>query len=1205
MSKRELMKFKTNRNRSDSRSDDWIFSLQIPIGSGAENDTNNSMMIHSLSSQDGAWSAPMMEGLPMQRQGTSDTESTSDIGVAAAADEFDGPPSPKESDSLVETRQMTATDTQNAANMSPAAYTSTGWSFASPYWTLESDVLLSVTYFPAWQALAEFTKRSCACCYSKSSICCGSCCGAAEEIVDYVCRKYTTRDVLAVQVVTDYPEISDMGSCSALKVYLPNLPLLDDDQTRVPPHLAAAWQQAKERMSANAASRTNQTTTTASLDDDVSGVSDIDDDTLSSAICLVFALPKIKDNDPPLLWRVEFPALQDYALESLTVLDGYLSTKPAPNNLLQATVVDATHIYINGYQSWSFAGSIPRGHPQPTSALPNVFSRAFNYGASCPPNAPIVSDDLFSATVLPVRPPFTQFYQSEFFTCITSDVPVPKKREFRTMVQETLKTQSLQTIKETLSQANLGTIRGSFSRANHPASMSRLPSQDENLTTDFTTKTTASTKADNSVPYQQLDETGGPALLLGWLSNRRHFGVIAVDQELERLQMHLSGHGQVFLADDDSSARHCTDWAYAQLVAPHSYDEEPMVHYLQHVAAHNAARPLQNGSLLTGWCSWYFAYERISAQMLRDNFSKMAGLRTTVPTNVSVVDDGYMTAWGDWDSIKLKEFPQGMEAVSRDISRFGMRPGVWMAPFAADKHSKLAKNHPDWIIRNHAGAPANSSNCGKWFYGLDATNPAVRHHVHTSVQRAVKQWGFNVLKIDFLYAACLEGNGKYDPSMSRAEAMDLALQTIRHAAGPDVYLIGCGCPIATGIGFVDAMRVSADTGPTWYPARPLPYWDNGTLPSLRAMLRNSVARAPLGHRWWHNDPDCLMFGEHTRLSDDEVASAASVVAMTCGMLLLSDDLPKVPDHRMRILSKIFPLTGVTAVVLDLHSTNGGIPSLLRLWCTDKYGVLDRFRNDEYVVSVPAGERDYNAAATYFARQASFYPNGTTAATAPIERKRSCLHVTSGLGSWTVVSISNWLDRPDVIHIPPFALLPPPAHGWGTSEDSEDTQLAEHGYHVFAFWSSKYSWLPQMKISGDGQIRSSDQTISKYLNAHATEIFHIKPVSPEWPQYIGSDFHFSCGQELVLFKPSNNRLHLRISTELQRSGRIFVFVPRVHIDKNVRVLLAGEPGRWNTVGNTPKSNMQGHPHSLLGRIISIMVTVRADNSPKDGHVDLEF
>jgi len=73
-----------------------------------------------------------------------------------------------------------------------------------------------------------------------------------------------------------------------------------------------------------------------------------------------------------------------------------------------------------------------------------------------------------------------------------------------------------------------------------------------------------------------------------------------------------------------------------------------------------------------------------------------------------------------------------------------------------------------------------------------------------------------VLKIDFLYAACLEGNGIFDLSMSPAQAMDLALQTIRDAAGPHTFLIGCGCPLSSGIGFMDAMRVSADTGHSWY-----------------------------------------------------------------------------------------------------------------------------------------------------------------------------------------------------------------------------------------------------------------------------------------------------------------------------------------------------------------------------------------------------
>jgi hypothetical protein len=257
-----------------------------------------------------------------------------------------------------------------------------------------------------------------------------------------------------------------------------------------------------------------------------------------------------------------------------------------------------------------------------------------------------------------------------------------------------------------------------------------------------------------------------------------------------------------------------------------------------------------------------------------------------------------------------------------------------------------------------------------------------------------------------------------------------------------------------------------------------------------------------------------------------------------------------------------------------------------------------------VQAVPHTERDFNAAATFFAREASYKPNTTPSA--PQERMRSCIHVTTGLGTWTVVSISNWLDRPDVVHIPPFALLPPPSHGWAAGDESEETQLSEHGYHIFAFWSSKYSWLPRMKVSSDGQLHNSDhQTVSKYLNAHATEIFHVKPVTPDAPQYIGSDFHFSCGQELVLFQPSSSGLRLQVNTELQRSGRVFLFIPRVNLESNLKIQVAGAPGRWSTVGNTPKATNANNNASLLGRIVSIMVTVRADKSPKDGVIDIHF
>jgi hypothetical protein len=42
--------------------------------------------------------------------------------------------------------------------------------------------------------------------------------------------------------------------------------------------------------------------------------------------------------------------------------------------------------------------------------------------------------------------------------------------------------------------------------------------------------------------------------------------------------------------------------------------------------------------------------------------------------------------------------------------------------------------------------------------------------------------------------------------------MTLALQTLRDAAGEDVFIIGCGCPIGPGVGIVDGMRVSEILG---------------------------------------------------------------------------------------------------------------------------------------------------------------------------------------------------------------------------------------------------------------------------------------------------------------------------------------------------------------------------------------------------------
>lgn len=955
--------------------------------------------------------------------------------------------------STTEHQENDALDDDERQGLITATTRSCCWKLESPYWSVECKQLFSITYAPAWQTMPEHTIST------RSTSPCGATCCCPDHSDDD--DKYTTDvfgvpDIISVEPMT----ITVHGDDPLPGLRITCRPLELEGDFQVPTYLQSAWRQHQNRASSNHRS----------------------EDVLSGPvveICLATT------TDAPLLSRVTIPPNPDFpiAIRTITLFDGTLQTAASTDR--GGDNDQPTHIFINGYQSWSFAGSVPRGDPQPKSRLCDVFSKAFNNGATLPPHMN--------------RKKKKPHYQSDFFTCISSDGTLEQRR--------------------------------------------------------------------CAIP--ELDETGGPALVLGWLTQRHQFGLITANANLDTLQTHCSLDDQWLLPHRLLQ----TDWSYTQLLHPHSYDEEPMADYLQAVAASNAARVFDT-SLLTGWCSWYVFYENITAARLRDNVARLVASRQQIPTNVVVVDDGYMTAWGDWHVLQPGRFTD-MAAVARDVAAQGMRPGVWLAPFAADKKSRLALAHPEWVIRNNAGQPANSSHCGKFFYGLDATHPGVLEHVRRTIRMATEEWGFTVLKIDFLYAACLEGNGKYDPTMSRAEAMHVALQTIREAAGPDVFLIGCGCPIASGIGFIDAMRISADTGPTWRPSFPLPKYDNGTLPSLRAMIRNSISRAPFGHRWWHNDPDCIMLGRHTRLSDEEVASAATVVAMTCGMLLLSDDLPKVSQRRLNIVSKIFPLTGITATVLDLHSTNDGLPSLLRLWCTDKYGLLESFHDS----NVAQDEEDHNLEATHFARESAKALDRTL-------RRRNCVHVAKGLGTWTVVSVSNWTDRTAVVRVPPPALLPPPKEGWGVHDDFECVN-SECGYHVFAFWSSQYKWLP--KVSHDDD--PNPETITRKLRAHESEIFHIKRVTANSPQYIGSDIHFTCGYEVRSFRYGDNQLSIVLRSNYDRQGFIFVYIPRVNVSEVVKVV-----NGFSIVGTVPVNG------KVVGRIIRIPVAL---HSRTGGNITIHY
>jgi alpha-galactosidase len=219
---------------------------------------------------------------------------------------------------------------------------------------------------------------------------------------------------------------------------------------------------------------------------------------------------------------------------------------------------------------------------------------------------------------------------------------------------------------------------------------------------------------------------------------------------------------------------------------------------------------------------------------------------------------------------------------------------------------------------------------------LDLSQAEVLEHVKDLIHTAVKKWGFSYLKLDFLYAAALKG--KYaDRTKTRAQILHNSLITIREAAGEDAILVGCGVPLGPSIGVFDAMRIGADVAPYWDPQlfsiRRGFHQETG-LPSVRNALNNVLSRSVFHNRWWINDPDCLIIRPDSSLTLAEVQTQATVIALSGGILMLSDDLPRIPEERLRMIDQLLPPIGRRPRVLDWFDSSP--PKMLRLDLNNRF-----------------------------------------------------------------------------------------------------------------------------------------------------------------------------------------------------------------------------------------------------------------------------
>ena len=259
------------------------------------------------------------------------------------------------------------------------------------------------------------------------------------------------------------------------------------------------------------------------------------------------------------------------------------------------------------------------------------------------------------------------------------------------------------------------------------------------------------------------------------------------------------------------------------------------------------------------WCSWYSLYKEISENNLLRILQEMDDL----PFDVFQIDDGWQKKIGDWEA--NDKFPSGMQFLANSIKSTGRKAGLWLAPLLVVPSSSTFLDHRDWLLHDEKGNLVHAGvNWSEELYALDTTHPQVLEWL-SGLMKKIREWGFDYVKLDFLYAGALPGTRFQN--IPREAAYRHGLENIRKALG-GAYLLTCGAPILPSLGLCDAIRIGPDVSDAWNLNLESRIMNNFAVPGIQNAIRTTL------NRLWlkpivNTDPDVVYFHSHNHSITDQ------------------------------------------------------------------------------------------------------------------------------------------------------------------------------------------------------------------------------------------------------------------------------------------------------------------------------------------------
>jgi alpha-galactosidase len=210
------------------------------------------------------------------------------------------------------------------------------------------------------------------------------------------------------------------------------------------------------------------------------------------------------------------------------------------------------------------------------------------------------------------------------------------------------------------------------------------------------------------------------------------------------------------------------------------------------------------------WCGWGFSFNVTSA-LMTGAIPKLKELGFDWAT----LDDRWFQNYGDWEP-RLDTFPgRGVQSMVQEFHKQGIKTQLWWYPLVAEdgmgkypSHqyvlSQVVRDHPDWLILNADGSHAKMF---RDLAGLCPAVPEVREYHRKLVQKFLRDWDFDGLKLDVIYSVppCYNPKHHHKSPEDSIAAIGEAYHDIYYASlavKPESVTQICPCGTTPNVGWL-------------------------------------------------------------------------------------------------------------------------------------------------------------------------------------------------------------------------------------------------------------------------------------------------------------------------------------------------------------------------------------------------------------------